>query len=288
MLAKPFDAKRIQFPIYIQPKLDGMRAVWTGKVLLSRTGKLIKGVPELVKYLEKHYPDFPLDGELYKHGQDFEDQISTLRRTVNIQENLEMQYNVYDLPIPHMTFQKRWELLLSRVQETDRIKIVQTLWFEQLIDTNDNLVKIQETFEAMGYEGAMLRNGYGVYRFGKRSDDLLKLKSTQDQEFLVLDVYQLTRKEKIIVPANTPGAHQYADGTWYKDGAETPDLMAGGLLLQTADGKTFECGTGYSEALRREFWQNPPIGKLATIKFQELTADGIPRFPVFKTIRDYE
>lgn len=30
------------------------------------------------------------------------------------------------------------------------------------------------------------------------------------------------------------------------------------------------------------------VGKLATIKYQELTPDGIPRFGVFKAIRDGE
>lgn len=314
MLAKPFKASSLRFPIYLQPKLDGMRAIWTGTQLLSRTGKEIKGVPNLVEHLREHYSDFPLDGELYNHEKTFQEQISSVRRTVNIQEDLSIQYHIYDLPIPHHTFQERLRLLQERVQETDRIKLVETVrviegtgpdnsilvdpdnllnrfrgldWFLFRPEENERTLNI---FEHEGYEGTMVRNSMGVYTLGKRSSDLMKVKTFQDEEFECVGFNQLTRKEKIIVPEGTPGSLPYADGTWYKDGEETPDEMVGDLIVQLPDGNTCKVGSGYTEEQRREFWKEPPIGKKLTIKFQGYTdpdKDGKVslRFPVFKGIR---
>lgn len=302
MLAKPFKASWVKFPVYLQPKLDGMRAIWTGEKLLSRTGKEIKGVPTLLEFLKANYADFPLDGELYNHDKTFQEMISSVRKTVNIEEDLSIEYHVYDIPVEDKTFDERTRLLRERVKETDRIKLVQTF---KLIKTkrlasrsSDESNPVYEElpltekdfnrFESQGYEGTMIRNADGLYQKGKRSSDLLKVKTFQDAEFPVVGVYQLTRKEKIVVPPHTPGAIEHSDGVWKKDGAETPVEMAGGLVLQLPDGRTFESGSGYDDETRTEFWKNPPIGKLATIKYQELTDGGVPRFPIFKAIRDYE
>jgi ATP-dependent DNA ligase len=311
MLAKPFKDSWVKFPVYIQPKLDGMRALWTGEKLLSRTGKSIEGVPTLVEYLEKHYKDFPLDGELYNHQKTFQEQISSIRRTVNIEEDLSIEYHIYDLPIAHHTFQERHKLLKEKVKETSRIKIVKTIRIlkikvmelpkevnsitecnlDELVEkpiSEEEFSRYMNDFIEQGYEGAMLRNSTGVYTFGKRSSDLMKLKTFQDAEFPIIGTYQLVRHEKIVTDEWVPGARQKSNGQWSKDGEGTPDEMIGGLTLQLSDGRTFECGSGYTEEQRREMWINNPTGKLATIKFQELTDDGIPRFPVFIAIRDYE
>lgn len=293
MLAKPFKAVWLRFPIYLQPKLDGMRAIWTGEKLLSRTGKEIKGVPSLVEFLKVNYSDFPLDGELYNHEKTFQEQISSVRRTVNIEEDLSIQYHVYDIPVENVTFEERNKLLKARLQETDRLKLVRTtklLSTKKLVDGVEQPITEQQLnrFESEGYEGTMVRNAGGLYQRGKRTSDLMKVKTFQDAEFPIVGVYQLTRKEKIVVPAHTPGAIEHSDGVWKKDGVETPVEMIGGLVLQLSDGRTFESGSGYDDVTRTEFWKNPPIGKLATIKYQELTDGGVPRFPIFKAIRDYE
>jgi DNA ligase-1 len=298
MLAKPFKAAWLKFPIYLQPKLDGMRAIWTGEKLLSRTGKEIKSVPTLVEFLKANYADFPLDGELYNHEKTFQEQISSVRKTVNIDEDLSIQYHVYDTPVENISFSERYKLLKTRLVETDRFKLVRTIKFKtiKVLERQEDGKLVPEELEEVdlnrfdeeGYEGTMIRNADGLYKKGKRSSDLMKVKTFQDDEFPIVGVYQLTRKEKIIVPPHTPGAIEHSDGVWKKDGVETPVEMAGGLVLQLPDGRTFESGSGYDDETRIKFWKNPPIGKLATIKFQELTDGGVPRFPIFKAIRDYE
>lgn len=281
MLAKPYKDSWVKYPVYLQPKLDGVRALWTGQRLLSRTGKEIKGVPALVEYLHRHFQQLPLDGELYNHNKTFQKQLSSIRKTVNIDEDLTIGYHLYDIPVENVTFEQRFAHLERNVVQTERLRIVHTLRYTQPVQ-NLNI------FESMGYEGTMLRNANGLYTPGKRSSDLLKIKNFMDDEFEIVGVLQLSRKEKIIVPPNTPGALLYADNTWKKDGAETFEPMIGAIRLKLPDGRTFDAGTGFDEATRYEFWRNPPIGKIATIKFQELTDTGIPRFPVFKAIRDDE
>ena len=54
-------------------------------------------------------------------------------------------------------------------------------------------------------------------------------------------------------------------------------------LLST--GAKFKVGTGLSDEQR----ENPlPVGTVITVRYQELTDRGIPRFPSFIGARDYE
>jgi len=54
--------------------------------------------------------------------------------------------------------------------------------------------------------------------------------------------------------------------------------MTGALKCEMESGKKFNVGTGLSDKQRR----NPPkIGSIITYRFQELTRDGVPRFPSY-------
>ena len=70
MLAHKFDDIRVDWsePVYIQPKLDGVRCLFTKDGAYSRTGKQFKNVAHIEEDLEdffKQYPDTIIDGELY-------------------------------------------------------------------------------------------------------------------------------------------------------------------------------------------------------------------------------
>jgi DNA ligase-1 len=56
------------------------------------------------------------------------------------------------------------------------------------------------------------------------------------------------------------------------------------------DLKIFSVKPKGSREIRRDYFLNAAnyIGKKLTVIYQEMTADGIPRFPVGKEIRDYE
>jgi DNA ligase 1 len=108
-----------------------------------------------------------------------------------------------------------------------------------------------------GYEGQMLRTG-GLYE-NKRSKYLLKHKSFVDEEYTILDI---------------------CEGEGNRTGT------CGYMVFNTKDGKRFKSNVKGTFAETAEMLKNKDflIGKEATIKYFNLTPDGIPRFPyVIKT-----
>ena len=299
MLAKSIgDVKTLPDCFYLQPKYNGIRAVWDGKELYSRRGKLIEGVPHIVDQLEKFFKNKPLDGEIYQHGLTLQEIVSFSRRNVNIKEN-SLNYVVYDSPLEKLPFHQRWNHTAELVSHGSVSKLhsvsMNKVWSNPTRNIHLSDIKYFDAniadmniYKDLGYEGTMLRTVHGLYKFGKRSSDLLKIKEFQDGEFEIVGVTELTHKEKVIVPANTPGAYQYADGTWYKNGKETASGMMGSLVCITDDGKRFEVGTGFDDATRLEFYTRPPIGMVATVQYFEYTKDGIPFHPSFIALRNYE
>lgn len=281
MLAHNFDASRIKdwSMIYRQPKLDGIRAVWDGKRLWTRERNEIVSVPHIVHDLKSYWNDFPLDGEIIAEG-DFDETSSRVRRTKNIILDKRTKYFVFDSPRVG-TFKERWEILARLYRPSDYVKLVST----ELIDAS---VENLDRYSHEGYEGTMIRNGNGTYAFGERSYDLLKIKQFKDGEFTCIGLEPLQTFEKIILPHREKGAKQYADGTWYKNGRSTELPTLGKMVLTTSDGQIFRVGSGFSEEERKKIWNSKDevVGQLITVKYQELTRNGIPRFPTFVRIRD--
>ena len=248
MLAKIYDTKYILSNYYLQPKLDGVRLIWDGKEAISRNGKPILGVPELINSL-KGLP--PLDGELYSHSINFQSIVGSVRRSKNVLENTDIQYHIYDMPITNEHFFSRYTEL-SKLTLPDRCVRVETVF-------NNNIDEYYKQCLDNGYEGIMVRNQFGFYKEG-RSSDLLKLKPIDEMEVIIVDIQE--------------GEGKYKGSL--------------GALIRETNGKQVGIGSGFSDAQRDKFYSNPPIGKTVTINYQGLTNDLIPRFPRFKGIRDYE
>lgn len=293
MLAHPFNAKRATYPAYVMPKIDGIRAIWTGTALLTRTGKPILSVPHIITLLERNYKNSPLDGELYNHDLTFEEICGIVKRTKNFVASEMIDYHVFDVPVPNLTFAERfadlmhptkwdesWHYNGNGLRSVDCIEIFSA----EDIDTHHLQAR------ASGWEGLMYRRADSLYEFGKRSYGLMKIKSTLDAEFTIVGVTQLKTFTKLIVPEGTPGSKRYVGGQWYKDTDPKLEEMAGAVVVQTDTEQRFEVGTGLTDELRIDLWKNLDkyLGQKLTVKYQELTADGVPRFPVWKSLRNYE
>ena len=220
MLAKSFKdgEKHLVFPIYIQPKLDGVRCLSFLKkpdssekevIIYTRTKKPFPSVDYLKKilypYLNSLYDktnkqSIYLDGELYKHGKKLQDISGDSRNeTADVSDkNLNRnEYHIYDCFYPNeldSTFESRHEQLLelyNSLEDEDEVVIKQVPTY--LVKDIAAAEKKYAQFTKMGYEGAILRNADGPYladpnKTGSflRSNDLVKMKPKFTDEFIVV------------------------------------------------------------------------------------------------------
>lgn len=254
---------KVKFPIYTQPKLDGIRCIIREDGMWSRNGKQIISAPHIYEALKPWFeqnPDLILDGELYanKDVADFNTIISCVRKTkpttADLETSKKIQYWVYDIPSVDGTFIERFEELRDFNLPDCCVK-VQT---DQVDNLND-LHAYYFDYVSAGYEGQILRTD-SLYE-NKRSKSLLKHKSFVDAEFTILGVIE--------GKGNLTGKV--------------------GKLQFEINGKPFESAVnGDWEYLAELLKRNDLIGKQATVKYFELTEDGIPRFPKVIAIRDFE
>lgn len=243
MLAHKWEHKHVQEPFYVQPKLDGVRILVSNKGGISRTGKTVPGTEHWGAGLKDgEY----LDGECYVHGMTFEDITSAFKTHP---EQLEFHvFDYYDVNRPHLTFKER----MKRVT-------VET----QLVKNKGDLQRVHDTFTARGYEGIMIRDGHGVYEPGKRSNTLLKMKTFETDEFIIVGVHEGTGRD-----VGTPVWECRTQG-----GGETFSVRPEGSM----------------ESRREAFARREELmGKMLTVRYQNMTVAGVPRFPVGIAIRDYE
>ncbi len=232
---------------WMSEKLDGVRAYWDGKRLLSRLGNAFVAPQWFLAGL----PDHPLDGELWGGRRMFQRTVSIVRRQDASQEWRKIQYLVFDAPAAPGSFEERLEVCrqwvnsgveFGRMLEHERCRGLEHLRAE--------LARI----EGEGGEGLMMRRPGSLYEAG-RSWSLLKIKNFRDAEGVVV-------------------GHQPGEGRHRG--------RLGALLLELPDGTRFAVGTGFSDAERE---QPPALGELVTFRYQELSEAGVPRFPTYVGVR---
>lgn len=269
MLAKSFDDYRsdVVYPVYSQPKYDGIRCVVTSTSMKSRSGKLIVSAPHIKEALAplfQKFPDLVLDGELYcdKFANDFNKICSLVKKTKPTPEDIlesaaSIQYWIYDIAEAGLTFSERSQRLDEILPKHQAICTVPT----EKVDDVARLDALYEKYMADGYEGQMVRTN-ALYEF-KRSKNLLKRKEFKDEEFVILGV---------------------VEGEGNKTG------MAASMLFKNSAGTEFNSNIKGDHDHLRSLLANKSslLGKAATVKYFNLTPDGIPRFPYVIAIRDYE
>ena len=271
MLAQDYakQAKKLKFPCYIQPKLDGYRMVYNTSTgtMTSRTGKpftALRGT-ELEKELKLNFNNNTIiDGELYIHGQPFEN-LGVLRKTTGLSaadtqtlDNIE--YHVYDIIDINRPFNERFKTLEALVQgyQAAKVKLVDTV----VCQTPEDISSLHQHFTFdLGYEGTMLRNAGGLYKPKFRSTDLLKKKDFMDSEYTV---------------------------TGFDFETQSRGLSHSKLVVWECDngnGLKFSVRPQGTDSEREFLYKNGAqfIGQKLWVKYFELTDKGVPRFPSTKT-----
>jgi DNA ligase-1 len=272
MLAKNYEdySSLIQFPVFSQPKLDGIRCVVTKDGMFTRNGKHIESCPHIFNELQKFFVDQPtlvFDGELYNHDlkHDFNKITSLVKKTKPTTKDIEessqlVEYWIYDIVNLTKTFEERITWIEKNILAKDynSINIVLTAW----PSNQQQLDELYAAYTEHGFEGQMIR--LNTKYENKRSKNLLKRKDFQDKEYTILDIIE---------------------GEGNKAG------MAGAMVFENELGIRFNSNIKGSREYLKELLNNKLklIGKQATVKYFNLTPDNqVPRFPYVIAIRDYE
>ena len=237
-------------PYLVSEKYDGVRAIWDGKALRSRAGNVIAAPDWFITKLPKQ----PLDGELWIARGQFEKLSGAVRKTSPLDDEWrQVKYMIFELPDAPGTFAERYEQIKRVVAATNFSQLVAIEQF-RLPDNAALRRKLEEIVRAGG-EGLMLHRADAPYITG-RNDALLKLKPLDDAEATVIGY--------------VPGKGKY-------------EGKMGALQVETPDGKRFQIGTGFTDAVRA----NPPaIGMMVTYTYRGFTKTGLPRFASFVRVRE--
>ena len=271
MLAYKVDKKPVDWSekVFIQPKLDGVRCIFTKDGAYSRTGKEFKNLAhikyDLTDYFRKH-PNSVLDGELYNHAlkNDFEKIISLVRKQKPTEQDTRdaqhlVQYHVYDTVAEGPDYESRFNWLRTNLP----IAASMTLIKNTVVESQDEAKMLHNVHLAQGYEGSMLRLNKPYEQ--KRSYNLQKFKDFSDTEATIVG---------------------------YEAGKGKFTGLIGKFFMQDDDGNEFGCpiGKGYNFADRKNILNNihDYIGQRATFTYFQRTQAGSYRHPLFKTLRNYE
>lgn len=244
-------------------KLDGVRAYWDGENLLSRQGKKLNAPLSFTK----NFPKFALDGELYSKELKFEEiQATVMDKLPDEKAWGRLKFHIFDVPEASGGLLDRLEVLAKFLKN----KPNQNLIIIKQIKMRDNaqFLKFTESIIAKGGEGAVVREPNAPYE-RKRSKNALKFKKFKDAECEVIAINKGSGKYVKFAGSLTCKAL----------GGKDDEEKAG----EPKSGTIFKIGSGLSDEQRT----NPPkIGSIITYKFQNLTSNGKPRFPIFLRVRE--
>lgn len=252
-----------QKPCFAQPKLDGIRCLANVNGLWTRTNKQIISTPHIEAELKAFFEEYPtvvLDGELYNQElhDNFNKIISLARKTKpefgDLEESAQLIeywiYDMFDQESPHIVFENRWNFLRMKLFEKynfDKILATPT----KFIQTEDELDLYNQELLMEGFEGQMVRHNTRYEQ--KRTNNLLKRKEYVDEEFILLNILE--------------GAGQWSG-------------YAKIAVCSFSDGRIFRAGISGSQEFCQQLLEEKDKYNSVTVKYQALTPDGIPRFPI--------
>ncbi len=255
MLAAEVNFKKLEYPVLVSPKLDGVRAYVENGIVCSRTSKPIPN-----KYVQEQYGNSKyegLDGELIVGDATADD---CFRKTTSVimskENNTPVRFLVFDSYIRTSSF-KEW------YEESKRSNVYcAECSSEQEVRAKHYQYKVE------GYEGSIIRKPNSPYKHGRSTQKegyLLKMKDFVDGEAVI---------ERMISEKTGDGTERQRMGA-----IDVRDIHTG---------QSFMIGTGFTDEERDWFWNNYAKSKEQMIIKYKYQPSGIkekPRFPVYLGIR---
>ena len=279
LLAGNFDPKKAKFPYIATPKIDGIRFLMVNGVAVSRTFKPIRN-KHIQSLLAEYLPD-GIDGELTS-GDTFQSSTSAV---MTIDSICNFKVWIFDYVDPSTETIEPFYIRMLSMPTIDS-----AMNHEVLSGITVHNMEELESYETQclqqNYEGVMLRDPNGTYKFGRSTVNdniLLKLKRFEDAEAVIIDIEEKMSNQNAAELDNFGNIKRSASLEGMV-GANT----AGTLIVRNADGQVFGIGSGFTDQLRDEIWTHKEqyIGKLVKYKYFPHGVKELPRHPVFLGVRD--
>ena len=279
--------KQDQYPVAVSAKVDGVRVIarWEGGeiVLRSRKNKVYPFFDsireEIKRFIVYLPPGSELDGEFIIPEDTFNSFIKTMRKTVNRplpEMEAKMQYYVFDFIDQYQTM--TLEQRISMLQEAYLMYLADGNSFQQTsflthtpVYDEPHLLRMYDQILEMGFEGIIIRR----YSSAPNKDSHNRSLYTRKKSVSMLKYKPYDDKEVTIVGGEpATGAHE------------------GAVVWKVRDesGNIFSATPEFPIETRRKWMTELSryVGKIVTIRYQEINEYGIPRFPVMVSFRDYE
>ena len=276
---------KINFPVYTSTKFDGIRALVIDSVVYSRSLKPIRNKHVQRLFGKPEYEGF--DGELVVGDIYAKDVFQKTTSGVMSEDGEpDVTFHVFDLwSIPTFDYEYRQrdlqEILLDEDKEYPSIVYAMI----RLCKNIDDLTFFLEHERNVGGEGLICRSPSGIYKYGRSTPKeqlSIKLKFFEVGEFEVIGFEERMHNTNEV----TTNELGYKERSSCKENL-IPMNTLGSLVLKYGDTE-FRCGTGFSDAQRKEIWENKEsyLGKLASIRYMSVGQAILPRIPSFQGFRD--
>lgn len=266
MLASDFTkvGKSIKFPCFVSPKLDGVRCIARvgdkyQVTLTSRGGKEYPVPPHIrmvLVNLKKATGISVFDGELYIHGLSLQNIVSAVKKPN--ENTADLQFWIFDIPTEEefSVRNDKLEYLQNLFRNAgDAFRRILKIVLNEVAENQQHAREFMNQWLEEGFEGMMLRNVDGMYEWNHRSRDLQKWKDFKDAEFKVFAY-------------------------------EEDNLGEAVFHMEIYENQSFKAKPRGTHEYRSVENVHTFLGKWVTVRYQQLTDDGIPQFPVIISVRD--
>jgi DNA ligase-1 len=273
----------LQYPIYVTPKLDGIRCLFKNGVALSRT---LKPIPNksIQEWANKYSLELEgMDGELIVGNPTsptvYRDTNSFVMSHDKVSEFFFYHFDYWD---SKETYELRMEGYIDHNRVPDNYRLVMRM---KATDA-DHILQLEEQCLEKGYEGVILRNPNSLYKYGRctmKEANAFKLKRFEDDEAVIIgweeemhngndaETNELGRTKR-----STKSSGMVGKGT------------LGAFICKTRDGIEFKIGSGFDQSDRDIFWKNKSslLGYIVKYKHFPIGVKDKPRHPIFLGFRN--
>ena len=244
-------------------KYDGVRAIWNGNKLITRSNHEINAPSSFLSWFPK---GIILDGELWNSRENF-NSISGIVRRKKPEENnwKDMKFMAFDVILSQDTFNlpyyKRYAILQNIILKISDFNCPIILVNQIKINSREQLNEMLYNITKQGGEGLIIRDPLSLYE-QKRSNKVLKVKPVKDNDAIIVG---------------------------YEFGKGRLQHMMGKLIAEWVyplPPVKIKVGGGFKDIERINYKKDFPIGSKIIVEYMSINPKTFqPRQPIFKGIR---